>query len=307
MAKESIGFIGVGLMGHGMAKNIVEKGHPLTILGHRNRAPVDDLVKRGAKEARSAKEVAENSDIVILCVTGASEVDQLVRGKDGIVAAARKGLIVVDTSTSEPMLTRAIAEELQPHGITFCDAPLGRTPKEAEAGKLAVMMGGDAALFERLKPVLSCFADTINHVGPTGAAHAMKLLNNFLAMGYGAIYAEAITLARKVGIEPKIFDMVIRGSRMDCGFYRTFMGYTLEGNRESHKFALKNAHKDARYVANLGNAAGIANELASAVNNSYAAAEGMGYGAENVPVLVDAVAELNGLPSLHAPRRSAAE
>ena len=158
-----------------------------------------------------------------------------------------------------------------------------------------------------MKPILSCFADTINHVGPVGAGHAIKLINNFVAMGYGAIYAEALALGRKAGIEPKTFDKVIRGGRMDCGFYQTFMGYALEGNRESHKFALRNAHKDMRYVANLGNASGIANSLAAAVKNSYAAAESMGYGGENVPLLTDAIAQLNGLSPLHAAKRSAAE
>jgi 3-hydroxyisobutyrate dehydrogenase-like beta-hydroxyacid dehydrogenase len=307
MAKEKIGFVGAGLMGHGMAKNIVEKGYSLTILGRKNRAPVEDLVKRGAVEARSAKELAEKSDVIFLCVTGASEVETLMRGKEGVAAGAKKGAIVIDTSTSEPTLTRVLAEELAARGIVFCDAPLGRTPKEAEEGKLAVMMGGDAATFEKMKPILSCFADTINHVGPVGAGHAIKLINNFLAMGYGAIYAEAIALGRKAGIEPKIFDKVIRGSRMDCGFYQTFMGYALEGNRESHKFALRNAHKDMRYVANLGNASGIANALAAAIKNSYAVAESMGYGGENVPLLVDAIAQLNGLSPLHAAKRSAAE
>jgi 3-hydroxyisobutyrate dehydrogenase-like beta-hydroxyacid dehydrogenase len=294
-------------MGHGMAKNIVEKGYPLTILGHRNRAPVEDLVRRGAKEAHSAKELAEASDVIFLCVTGASEVEALMRGKDGIAAGAKNGAVIVDTSTSEPTLTRALAEELAARGIAFCDAPLTRTPKEAEEGKLGVMMGGDAATFEKTKPIISCFADTINHVGPVGAGHAMKLVNNFLAMSYGAIYAEALALARKAGIEPKTFDKVIRGGRMDCGFYQTFMGYALEGNRESHKFALRNAHKDMRYVANLGNASGIANAVAAAVKNSYAIAEHMGYGGENVPLLVDAVAQLNGLAPLHAAKRSAAE
>ena len=307
MAKEKIGFVGVGLMGHGMAKNLVEKGHPLTILGHKNRAPIEDLVKRGAVEAGSAKELAEKSEVIFLCVTGAAEVEGLMHGKDGVAAGAKKGAIVIDTSTSEPTLTRALAEELAARGIVFCDAPLARTPKEAEEGKLGVMMGGDAATFEKVKPILSCFADTINHVGPVGAGHAIKLINNFVAMGYVAIYAEALALGRKAGIEPKTFDKVIRGSRMDCGFYQTFMGYALEGNRESHKFALRNAHKDMRYVANLGNASGIANALVAAIKNSYAVAESMGYGGENVPLLVDAIAQLNGLSPLHAAKRSAAE
>ncbi len=307
MVKERIGFIGVGLMGHGMAKNLMEKGHPLTILGHRNRAPVNDLVERGAKEAASPKELAEISDVIFLCVTGATEVEALMRGKDGVCAGAKEGLIIVDTSTSEPTLTRSLAEELSAKGVTFCDAPLARTPKEAEEGTLGVMMGGDAATFKKVKLIISCFADAINHVGPVGAGHAIKLINNFLAMGYGAIYSEAIALARKSGIDPRTFDRVIRGGRMDCGFYQTFMGYALDGNRESHKFALRNAHKDMRYVTNLGNASGVVNVMAATIKNCYAAAESMGYGSENVPLLVDAIAELNGLSPLHAAKRSAAK
>src|ERR1700682_4562993 len=163
MAKEKIGFIGVGLMGHGMAKNLVEKGYSPTILGHKNRAPIEDLVKRGAVEARSAKELAEKSDVIFLCVTGAAEVEALMRGKDGVAAGAKKGAIVIDTSTSEATLTRALAEEPGARRLVFCDAPLARTPKEAEEGKLGVMMGGDAATVETGKPILSCFVDTINH------------------------------------------------------------------------------------------------------------------------------------------------
>ena len=114
---DRIGFIGVGFMGHGMAKNLVEKGHPLTIMGHRNRAPVDDLIKRGAKEAKSAADVAKNSDIVFLCVTGSAEVEALVRRADGLKAGAQKGLIIVDCSTSDPNSTMALAAELKSAGI----------------------------------------------------------------------------------------------------------------------------------------------------------------------------------------------
>ena len=134
------------------------------------------------------------------------------------------------------------------------------------------MMGGDAATFEKVKPILSCFADAINHVGPVGAGHAMKLINNFLSMGYGAIYAEALALARKSGIEPKTLDKVIRGGRMDCGFYQTFMRWTLEGDRDAHKFSIANAFKDLTYLESMAGAAGIANPLGNATKNSFAGA-----------------------------------
>ncbi|MDQ3261136.1 MAG: NAD(P)-binding domain-containing protein, partial [Pseudomonadota bacterium] len=132
--KQRIGFIGVGLMGHGMAKNLVEKSFPLTVLGHKNRRPVEDLKKRGAKEAKTVKALVDASDVVILCVTGTPQVEEMIYRADGIRASARKGLTVIDCSTSEPPSTAKIYADLKKVGVTFVDAPLTRTPVEAEQG-----------------------------------------------------------------------------------------------------------------------------------------------------------------------------
>ena len=205
MKKARIGFIGVGYMGHGMAKNLVEKGHPLTILGNRNRAPVDDLVGRGAVEAKSAREVAAASDIVFLCVTDSKVVESLVRGPEGLAAGAAKGSVIVDCSTANPASTEALAAELAAKGVDFVDAPLGGTPTAAESGTLTMMVGADPAVFARIEPVFACCAAKIVHLGPVGAGHKMKLINNFLSMGYGAIYAEACAIGEKVGIPIETF------------------------------------------------------------------------------------------------------
>jgi 3-hydroxyisobutyrate dehydrogenase-like beta-hydroxyacid dehydrogenase len=295
MAKERIGFIGVGFMGHGMAKNLLEKGHALTILGHKNRTPVDDLVKRGAKEAKSAEEVAKQSDIVFLCVTGSPEVEANVRGPNGLKAGARKSLIIVDTSTSDPNSTVALAKELAPLGVAFCDAPLGGTPAQAEEGKLSTMVGCDAEIWPRLEPVLTTFAPKSVRLGAVGDGHKVKLMMNFFAMGYGAIYAEGLALGAKVGLSPQKIDSVIRGSRMDCGFYQTFFSYVLERNRDAHKFTLKNASKDMNYLAAMAKAAGVKNTMGAAVRDSYAAAVAAGRGEDYVPMLSDFVAEQNGV------------
>lgn len=297
MAKEPIGFIGVGLMGHGMARNLVEKGWPLTIMGHRNRQPVEDLVGRGAREVKSAREVAESSDIVFICVTGSPQVEALVRGPGGILEGAHEGLIVVDCSTAIPDSTIALAEELKAKGAAMADAPLGGTPIQAEAGELSAMVGADPAVFARIEPAIRAWAGKVVHLGPVGAGHKMKLLNNFLSLGYAAIYAEALAIARKTGLSVETFDSVIRGSRMDCGFYQTFMGYALEGNREAHRFTLSNAHKDTRYLAAMANEAGIANHIGAAVKNMFAYAEGIGRGQDYVPFLTDIIAEANGVTS----------
>ena len=292
--RERVGFVGIGLMGQGIAKNIVEKGYGLTTIAHRNRAPLDDLLTRGAVEAASLVDLAAASDIVFLCLTGSPQVEAVVAAlKPGL----RRGSVIVDCSTSEPGVTERLAAELALIGVDFADAPLGRTPKEAWAGTLDCMVGASPAVFDRIRPVIATWAGKIVHIGGLGDGHRMKLVNNFLSLGYGALYAEALTLARKVGISVETFDQVISGGRMDCGFYQTFMGYNLHGNREAHRFTLSNAVKDMRYIEAMGNAAVMATTLASAVKSSYAAAVAVGGdGAEDyVPHLPDYVGRANGV------------
>jgi 3-hydroxyisobutyrate dehydrogenase-like beta-hydroxyacid dehydrogenase len=133
--KPRVGFIGVGMMGHGMASNLVAKGFPITILGHRNRKPVDDLVSKGAAEGKNPADVAARSDIVLICVTGSPQVEEIVYGANGLLSGARKGLIVIDCSTSEPDSSAKIFPDLAAKGAPFVDAPLARTPKEAAEGR----------------------------------------------------------------------------------------------------------------------------------------------------------------------------
>jgi len=292
--KERIGFIGVGLMGHGMAGNIVDKGWPLTVMAHRNREPVEDLKARGAAEAATPREVAMATDIVILCVTGSPEVQAVVQGPEGL-AAAGKPLLIVDCSTSDPSVTIRLASELAAGGITLIDAPLSRTPADARAGTLDVMVGGDPDAVTRVRPVLDAFAARVVHTGPTGTGHTMKLLNNFLSMGYAALYSEALALGAKAGLTPQVFDSVIRGGRMDCSFYQTFFKWVLDRDPNAHKFAIRNGLKDMTYLASLANSVGLANPVGSAVRNSFALAVGAGHGDDYVPKLSDIVAELNGI------------
>ncbi len=291
---ETIGFIGTGLMGHGMAKNIVEKGYPLTVTAHRNRKPIDDLVARGAAEAATVEDVAAASSVVFLCLSGSPEVAAAVAR---MMPQLRPGSVVVDCSTSDPTVTERLAADLEAAGVAFADAPLSRTPKEAWEGTLDCMVGATDDTFARIKPIIATWAAKIVHIGGVGDGHRMKLLNNFLSLGYAALYAEALALSRKVGIPVATFDSVIRGGRMDCGFYQTFMGYALDGNREAHRFTLTNAHKDLRYVESMANAATMTTTMASAVKNSFAVAMAQGgAGPEDyVPHLTDFVARANGV------------
>ena len=292
--KEKIGFVGVGLMGHGIARNLMEAGYPMNVIGHRNRAPVEDLVGRGATEAGSLADLAAASTIVFLCLTDSNVVQSVVRELEPALA---KGSVIVDTSTSDPVVTAALAERLAAKGVAFCDAPLGGTPAQAETGDLQAMVGASDETFARLKPLFDCWTQRTVHIGGVGDGHRMKLINNFLSLGYGALYAEGLAIARKSGLTVQQFDSVIRGSRMDCGFYQTFMGYALEGNREAHKFTLTNAYKDMRYVESMANAGGCVSALSSAIKNSYAGAvaSGMNGPEDYVPHLTDFIGRANGV------------
>jgi 3-hydroxyisobutyrate dehydrogenase-like beta-hydroxyacid dehydrogenase len=179
--------------------------------------------------------------------------------------------------------------------MQIIDAPLSRTPKDAEAGTLDVMVGGDPEAVGRARPVLEAFSQRVIETGPVGTGHTMKLLNNFVSMGYAALYSEALTLGAKAGLTPAVFDSVIRGGRMDCGFYQTFFKYVLERDREAHKFTLANALKDMTYLAAFANAAGAVNPMGAVVRNSFALAVATGHAQDYVPMLSDIVAEMNGV------------
>jgi 3-hydroxyisobutyrate dehydrogenase-like beta-hydroxyacid dehydrogenase len=214
-------------------------------------------------------------------------------GPEGL-AAAGKPLLIIDCSTSEPASTRRLAAELQPKSIAFVDAPLSRTPKDAWEGTLDVMVGGDASAVARARPILEAFAGRIVETGPVGTGHTMKLLNNFISMGYAALYSEALTVGAKAGLSPRVFDAVIRDGRMDCPFYRTFFQYVIERDRNAHRFTLANASKDMTYLAGFALALGVANPVGAAVRNSFAQAVATGHGEDYVPMLSDVVAEWNG-------------
>ncbi len=293
MTTEQIGFVGTGLMGHGMAKNIVTKGYPLTVTAHRNRTAVDDLLSRGAIEG-TVETLGRQCSIIFLTLPGSPQVEKAVAT---MTPHLRPGTVIVDCSTSDPTVTERLAADLAAIGVHFADAPLSRTPKEAWEGTLDCMVGATDEVFTRIQPVIATWAAKIVHIGGVGDGHRMKLLNNFLSLGYAAIYAEALALASKVGIPVATFDSVIRGGRMDCGFYQTFMGYALEGNREAHRFTLTNAYKDLRYVESMANAATVTTTMASAAKNSFAGAMAQGgAGPEDyVPHLVDFVGRANGV------------
>jgi len=307
MSKPRIGFIGVGMMGHGMAKNLVEKGFSTTVLGNRNRAPVEDLVSRGASEGADPASLAASSDIVVICVTGSPQVEAICEGPNGLLSAARDGLIVMDCSTSEPDSTARLAAEFAARGARLVDAPLARTPKEAAEGRLNVMVGAEPAVFARVEPVLKAFAENIFHVGGPGAGHKTKLVNNFLAMGQAALIAEALTAGAKAGLDLQAFVKVISAGGANSGIFQMVAPSVLAGAYDGLRFGLDLARKDLRYYTHMTESLNLPSPLGEAVHQAFVQASAMGFGAEYVGSLVKAQESLTGVRVGAQPVRDAAE
>ncbi|HTP47744.1 MAG TPA: NAD(P)-dependent oxidoreductase [Casimicrobiaceae bacterium] len=294
--KPRIGFIGLGLMGHGMAKNILAKGFPLTIRVHRNRKAAEDILAAGAKEVKTNAELARACDVLILCVTGSPQVEEVIYGENGVFGVAREGLIVVDTSTAEPQSTARIRTDLARKGTAYVDAPLARTPKEAEEGRLNTMVGADEATFARLKPVLSAYCENIVHAGPPGHGHMLKLVNNFIAMSIATAVAEACATCAKAGVSiAKLHELVSAGA-VNSGIFQLMVGKMLEsGDLTGLKFTLVNAMKDLRYYTHFAESLPSPAIVGEAVHQSLVNANLLGFGDKFVASLIEAQEKLGSV------------
>lgn len=195
MGKPEIGFIGLGLMGAAMVNRLLDQGYALTITANRSRPNIDAAVARGAAEVGTAREVAETSDIVMLCMDTSASVEARMRGADGVIAGLRKDAVVIDFGTSLPGSTRNLGAEVAVAGGHYLDAPLGRTPSHAKDGLLNIMAAGDKVVFDRVETVLKDLGENVFHLGALGSGHTIKLLNNFFGMTVANAMAEAFAMA----------------------------------------------------------------------------------------------------------------
>jgi 3-hydroxyisobutyrate dehydrogenase len=282
-----IGIIGVGLMGHGIATNIVKHGYGLTLLDHPGNQPVDDLLAAGATSVGTPRAVAEQSDIIILCVTGTPQVEDVLFRPDGVIAGLAKDAVVIDCSTAVPSSTLKVAAAVAGAGGRFLDAPMTRTPKEAAEGRLNLIVGGDAALYEYCLPLLRCYAENITHAGPTGSGHRLKLLHNFVSLGFSAVLAEAAACARRAGVDAGVFvDILAHGGGKGVVLDR-LRPFIETGDDSGFRFTIANALKDMGYYNTMADEAGAPATTAQAVRESYAKADAAGLAQMPVPVLVD--------------------
>jgi 3-hydroxyisobutyrate dehydrogenase len=288
--KTRIGIIGVGLMGHGIATNIVKHGYGLTLLDHPGNQPVDDLLAAGAMAATTPRAVAEKSDVIILCVTGTPQVEDVLFSPDGVIAGLARGAVVIDCSTAVPSSTLKVAAAVAQAGGRFLDAPMTRTPKEAAEGRLNLIVGGDTELYEYCLPLLRCYAENITHAGPTGSGHRLKLLHNFVSLGFSAVLAEAAACARRAGVDAEVFvDILAHGGGKGVVLDR-LRPYIEAGDDSGFRFTIANALKDMGYYNTMADEAGAAATTAQAIRETYAQADVAGLAQKPVPVLVDFLA-----------------
>jgi 3-hydroxyisobutyrate dehydrogenase-like beta-hydroxyacid dehydrogenase len=292
---KTIGFIGLGMMGHGIAKNLLAKGFALRFKVHRSRANLQDLIEAGAVEVASRAELVRGADIVVLCVTGTPQVEDNVYGDDGLLAAAREGRIVVDHSTAEPASSTRIRADFAARGVRYIDAPLARTPKEAEEGRLNTMVGAEPADFELLKPVFAAYCENIIHVGPPGHGHVLKLINNMLAMTTAAAIAEAMATAAKAGLSlQKVFDVISAGG-VNSGIFQMMVGRMLQGDLAGLKFSIGNAQKDLRYYTHLTEMLPTTSFIAEAAHQSFVQAANLGHGDAFIASLLKVQEQINNV------------
>lgn len=283
--KQAVGMIGVGLMGQGIARNISRHGYLLYLLDHPGNQPIDDLVSAGARVCSTAAEVARQTEVIILCVTGAPQVEAVLSGPDGVVHGVRPGSIVVDCSTSMPDTSTRMAAALQCVGGRFLDAAMTKLPQHAQAGTLNLLCGGEPAVLEAVRPILDSFSERIVHVGPVGAGHRMKLLHNYVSIGFMALLAEVAAHAQQAGFDPNVLvDVLAQGGGGGAALQR-MTPFMIQGDASNVPFFLGNAAKDLGYYCEMAAHSGVHRDIAEAVRHTLRQAVESGHGGDFIPQL----------------------
>ncbi len=282
----TVGLIGIGLMGHGLARNILKHGHALALMEHPGNRPLDELLAAGARPLATAAEVARASDVVILCVTGTPEVEAVLRGPGGVLEGLRSGATVVDCSTAVPDSTMRMAALVEGAGGRFLDAPMTRTAQHAHAGTLNLLVGGAPETLEAVRPILDCFAESVTHCGPVGAGHRMKLLHNFVSLGAVSLISEAAACAERAGVGMDVFVEVLASGGGGGVALERLRPYLLHGDASGLPFSLGNAVKDVGYYARMARDAGAAHAVADGVAATLEAGLARGGGGTMLPELV---------------------
>ncbi len=290
MSKASVGFVGLGIMGQGMARNLLKHGHTLTVW-NRTQAKGDALVSEGARWAEGPAAVAAASDIVFTCVSDTPDVEAVILGPDGILQGARAGSLVVDMSTISPAATRAIGAQLAAKGVAMLDAPVSGGSEGAAKGTLSIMVGGAADQVERARPYLEAMGKTITHVGGPGDGQMVKLVNQILVVGNALAMSEALEFARAGGLDLQKALAAVSGGAAGSWMLSN-RGPQILADDWRPGFTIDLQQKDVRLCLREGDALGVPMLATSLVFNLYRVLQADGLGHEGNHALIKALRKL---------------
>ena len=290
----SIGFIGLGIMGLPMARNLLKAGFELTVVGGHAKAAVEELQGAGATVVATPREVAAATDLVVTCLPDTPDVREVVAGPDGVLDEARRGTIIVDHSTIAPLAAREIAAECEKRGVAFLDAPVSGGQQGAIAGTLSIMVGGDAAALARAMPVLEAMGKKIVHVGSSGAGQFTKACNQIICAVTWQAIGEGMALGVKAGVDPaKMLEAVSAGAAR-CWALEVRTPRLLDGDFKPG-FMAKLQYKDLVIATDAGKQLGVPLPVTSLVTEFYGALKAAGRGDLDTSALVTLEEQLAGV------------
>ena len=264
-----IGMVGVGMMGHGIATNLLKHGYELILYEHPGNQPLENLISDGAKSVSDLLQITSESEVIILVLTGSTQIETVMNSERGILSGLKSNTIVIDCSTALPASTKRIASAVKAKGAHFLDSAMTRTPKEAALGKLNLLVGGEADLLEKCQPLLSCFAENITHVGPVSAGHSMKLLHNYVSLGMVALISEAAVCAQLNEVSFSAFVEVLASGGGGGTALERLKPFLLSKDTSGLKFTVSNACKDMSYYSTMADDVGALKGIANSVLETY--------------------------------------
>jgi 2-hydroxy-3-oxopropionate reductase len=276
MTKPVIGFIGLGIMGKPMARNLIKAGYPL-IVHNRSRAAVDELIREGAQAATDAKEVAGRTEIIITMLPDSPDVDLVYAGENGIFSALKSGTLLIDMSTISPAVARRLAGEAQRRGCDMLDAPVSGGEAGAISASLSIMIGGEASAVERAMPIFESLGKNIVYVGDTGAGQVTKAANQMVVGTTIAIISEALVLATKAGVDPAKVRQALLGGFAQSKILEAHGQKMLDRNFKPG-FRIRLHEKDMKIALGAGFEYGVPLMVTSQVAQMMNAMKSMGQG-----------------------------
>jgi 3-hydroxyisobutyrate dehydrogenase len=283
------GFIGLGMMGGPMCRNLIKKGNPAVVFDL-NADAMARVKSSGATIGTSAKDVASQSDVVFLSLPMPKDVEAVILGPEGVLAGAKKGLIIVDMSTNAPAVVKRLEKELAAKGVTLLDGPVSGGVDGAEAGTLAIMVGGDKAAFDKVKPMLACIGANVFHLGAIGTGSVAKLCNNMVSFCNLVTASEAVMLAKRAGLDPQVVVNVMHASSGASASLKRVDRKAIHGDFKQ-EFALNLAYKDLTLALELGRETDTPLAIGSYTYTLMQKARANGRGTEDVSTLMRDIEE----------------